>query len=400
MNIFSTASSDQSQHQLQSQRISTRVFLLIFIFSSYILLIYTAKQTSTHSFTITAPTLEKYNQLNQRYSQTLTCPCSQISNKYGSFITIHYSRHPLCSSIFVTDRWITYVGLYRGILWINDFRYLARQMFQALQTLCQLTEESIKISLEQFYSRYHVTDLAINEELLRSQADATIEQFIASTTNQFRLSLRTIGNTTQANALLSGLFTNGYLYRGTDLGIHTGWNSYDACSCGIFSDCIAQVAMYANGSFSSAWTMPGFYRGCLILEIVRRSDLRCFFNQTCLDDFQAHLEIDQPLILTQLDPSSLLQFDADTTLGVIFDAMMVDQWNRDIDHASYFDLCHPKECLYTVVSRNGWVIIVTSLLGLVGGLATALKLIVPRVVWLIRWSSNREIRTHQSEWIR
>ena len=270
-------------------------------------------------------------------------------------------------------------------------------MFQALQALCQLTEESIKISLDQFYSRYHVTDLAINEELLRSQADATIEQFIASTTNQFRLSLRTIGNTTQANALLSGLFTNGYLYRGTDLGINTGWNSYDACSCAALSACITQVAIYASGSFSSAWMMPGFYRGCLILEIVRRSDLRCFFNQTCLDDFQAHLEIDQFLALTQLDPSNLLEFDADTTLGVIFDAMMVDQWNRDIDHASYFDLCHPKECLYTVASRNSWVIIVTSLLGLVGGLATALKLIVPRVVWLIRSSLNREIRTHQSE---
>lgn len=270
-------------------------------------------------------------------------------------------------------------------------------MFQALQALCQLTEESIKISLDQFYTRYHVTDIAINEELLRSQVDATIEQFTASTTNQFLLSLRTIGNTTQANALLSGLFTNAYLFKGTDSFINIDWYSYDRCNCGAYSDCVMHVAMYANGSFSSPWLMPGFYLGCFILEVVRRSDLRCFFNQTCLDDFQAHLEIDQPLDLTQFDPFSLLRFDADTTVGVIFDAMMVDEWKWDISHANYFDLCRPKECIYTVVSRNSWTIIVANLLGLVGGLITTLKLIVPRVVWLIRLSVNRETQTRRSE---
>ena len=389
LNLFATEPPTNDQYQLENQRISTRVFILIFFLTSYLLVVYTATATSIHTFTVDKPFLFQYNQLHEQYSEALTCPCSQIANRYGSFVTINYSRHPLCTSIFVTDRWINYLGLYRGVLWRNDFRYVARQIFQALQSFCQLTAESTAISLKQFYLTSHVTDVVNDAKLLEVQLNSTIQQFITSTTNQFLLSLRKIGNMTQANALLSGLLTNANLVKGSGSYVITRWIFYGACSCGDAAGCVIDAIMYPNGSRSSLWTLPGFHRICMVLEAVRHSDLRCFFNQTCLDEFHTRLEIDQPLNLTHLDLSTLRRFNANTTVGVIMDELMIDEWQWNISHASYYDTCHPQQCIYRVVSTNGWIVIVTTVVGLVGGLMTALKLIVPRIVWLIRWAFHR-----------
>lgn len=120
------------------------------------------------------------------------CPCSQISNKRQSFVTIDYSLHPICNSMFVADRWISYIRQYASAAGRWNFQSSAFRAFQALRSLCQLADESIKISLE----------------LFQSQLETIVQQFIALTTDNFLLTLKMIGNTTQANALLTGLVTN------------------------------------------------------------------------------------------------------------------------------------------------------------------------------------------------
>ena len=62
---------------------------------------------------------------------------------------------------------------------------------------------------------------------------------------------------------------------------------------------------------------------------------------------------------------------------------MVDVWNWSVDHEGYYDACQPEECRYTIVAKNGVIYIVTTLIGLVGGLVTVLKFIVPRLIRFI-----------------
>ena len=170
------------------------------------------------------------------------------------------------------------------------------------------------------------------------------------------------------------------------------WIDYNSCSCSELGLCFANTIMLANGSSLSRWIVPGFSRGCLILEALLQSDLRCFFDQTCLDDFQAHLEIEESLLLTHLNLSVLHRFRATTTIGAIIDQLMIDNWDWKMNYSRYYDMCKPKQCVYRVLAGRSWVLIISTLVGLVGGLVTVLRLIVPRMVWLARWKFKRNTR--------
>ena len=386
LNLFpSINSTDDDEHSLRSQRISTRAFLVLFLLSLWILVVYNATTTSMHRFVEMAPTYQKYGELDERYPQVLACPCSQISNRRQSFITIDYSRHPICSSVYATEEWIIGQWLSTEVLYLADFRRFGTQMFLALASLCQLADASIKSSLEQFYSGSYLSAAVTSVELFQSELEGSIEQFIASTTNYFLLTLRMIGNTTQANGLLSTLMTNFIIeWQAIHPYVHTSWVVYDdQCSCSSFSKCTSAAAMYANFSLSLAWIVPGFYRGCYILEALRRSDLRCFFNQTCLAEFRAHLEFMQSVPLPMLTLSSSNTFKADTLLGTVIDRLFVDQWHWTINHSQYYNMCKPKQCTYTVLGRNDALGIVTATLALIGGLVKIERLIIPKVVGIV-----------------
>ena len=84
--------------------------------------------------------------------------------------------------------------------------------------------------------------------------------------------------------------------------------------------------------------------------------------------------------LAALDTSALHHFLPDSRIGDIVDELMVDEWRWTISHEKYYNSCQPVECSYEVVQKSGPMVIVTTLFGLIGGLATALKLVMPRMV--------------------
>jgi hypothetical protein len=53
-------------------------------------------------------------------------------------------------------------------------------------------------------------------------------------------------------------------------------------------------------------------------------------------------------------------------------------------YESYYNECQPTQCTYRIETRNDLIYIVTTLFGIVGGLITVLKLVVPRLVKLVR----------------
>jgi len=63
---------------------------------------------------------------------------------------------------------------------------------------------------------------------------------------------------------------------------------------------------------------------------------------------------------------------------------MVEKWNLSTMYDEYYNECAPIECMYTEKSRNSVLYIVTTLIGLVGGLVTVLKMIAPLIVKLVR----------------
>ena len=88
--------------------------------------------------------------------------------------------------------------------------------------------------------------------------------------------------------------------------------------------------------------------------------------------------------MTLIDGSMLSRFSETSSVGDLLDEMMVDRWNRSAVYERYYAGCRPKECIYTVRARNDVIYIVTTVIGLIGGLTTALKVVVPRLVEIVR----------------
>ena len=399
LNLFPTLQLSHATKNLHAQRIATRLFLATFIVSFSIMLIYTATATITHTLTVSDPSVQQYNELYLHSPQSLSCPCSQISNRYDSFMNIRYVVHPICDSIYVTDEWISNQWISHGTFYSGDFRLWGTQMFFGLRSFCQLIETSINISLTQFYATELVTDIVTHQELLRSQSQAIIEKFITTTTNNFLLFLRSIGNTTQVNALASNLFSNfEFTQQSAYSDVETRWKIYDDnCSCTYHSWCNTTAAMYVGDPWILSWVVPGFYRACYNLEALRQSDFRCLSNSTCLEDLRMHLEPSkQSISLPTLDFSSSRNFKANTSIGVIIDALMVDEWKWNVSHAKFYDKCRPKKCTYVVVGRNSFIGLITILIGITGGLLKVEQFIIPYSVKIVLkvLSRKRKLRVH------
>jgi hypothetical protein len=97
--------------------------------------------------------------------------------------------------------------------------------------------------------------------------------------------------------------------------------------------------------------------------------------------------------ITALDTTLLVQFLENSTINEVVDQLMVEQWNQSIMYDRYYNECQPAECIYTHQTNNNPIYIVTTLIGLLGGLITVLKLIVPRLVMFL-WKNPEEPRTY------
>ena len=100
--MFESPLPTTDQHLLKNQLISTRLFVVLLLLSLTILLTYVSTVTIDKTITLTQPSQRQYQQIADQHSQTLTCPCTQISIENNVFLSNNYTLHQVCSSDFVT----------------------------------------------------------------------------------------------------------------------------------------------------------------------------------------------------------------------------------------------------------------------------------------------------------
>jgi hypothetical protein len=356
-----------------------------------ILLLYTSLINITQTVNVKAPSIEEYSQLYNLRGQTLTCDCTQISINYEKFIQIQYTFHQVCDSDFVTQDWIDYLDSMAAntVLYYDDFRVTGTFSFQALRAFCALLNQTISNRLVQFYSSQYVSASVTPSNVFQSQTKGFVSQFILSTTNDFLLSLSIIRETTQSNVLLSGQLTN------IALAIKQGSlitypAQYYECFCSSSATCVVQSTIDDFSSGLILFRVPNFYTGCYIIESLLQSSLQCFYNQTCIDKLQSYFQVSSIMDVTALNVSLSVQFFENSTIEDIIDQLMVEEWNSSSMYDNYYSECQPKQCSYTLTTKNSAIYIVTTVIGLIGGLITVLKLIVPRLVIFVR--KRKELR--------
>ncbi len=351
-----------------------------------ILLLYTSLITVTKTINVEAPPLTQYLQLYSTYSQTLTCTCTQISINYGKFLGIEYRLHQVCSSIFVDQSWINFMAeLMETKGYSRDFRITGPNAFQALRALCQLINSTIFNNFIEFYSRQYVSASVMPSKLFESETESLTNRFKSSMTNSFLFSLSMIRNMTQVNALWSVISTNYALMKGANGIVYARTNIYDGCLCSSSSACIVSFS-------TSLFVVRGFYTGCYVLGALLQSTLECFYDQTCINRTQEYFASSSAIYAIALNSSWPSSYSIQSTIKDLVGNLMIEQWNVSTMYERYYNECRPTQCTYRIETRNDVIYIFTALFGIVGGLNTALKLVVPLLVKFIMYCI-RKLRT-------
>ncbi|CAF0958367.1 unnamed protein product [Adineta steineri] len=406
-NLFSSIPPSVDEHDLRNQRISTRLFIFLFVLALLILLVYNSLITSIKTDDFKTPTFEKYEELYKPYSATITCPCKNILIDYKEILHIDYTLHQVCNSIFVTQYWINYLAhSYKDDQRIHhyDFRLIGKFAFQALDEFCKLVNQTLDESLKQFYLNQYVSTTVIHENLFKSQVEIFVNQFRSSITSKFHISLDMIRNTIRMNGLYSALSRNYYFRRTEHSGDSISLTSYvySNCSCDFPATCTWEYGIYNYPSTIPVLSVPNFYRGCYIIEALLQSSLQCFFNQSCINTTQSFLP-SSSMNITALNPLLSSKYSVNSTIEELLKKLMIENWNFSTKYKNYYNECEPIECSYIYETRHGVVYILTALFGLAGGLTTALKIIVPRLVkfslYILKKCSRRidpQIETDQT----
>ncbi|CAF4038067.1 unnamed protein product, partial [Adineta steineri] len=87
--------------------------------------------------------------------------------------------------------------------------------------------------------------------------------------------------------------------------------------------------------------------------------------------------------ITALDPDLPSQFLPNSTFEPLVLNMFIENWTLSSSYSNYYTTCNPDSCTYTYDQRYAFVAAITVLIGLLGGLSVALRLILPPCVKLV-----------------
>ncbi|UJR06780.1 hypothetical protein I4U23_011067 [Adineta vaga] len=287
------------------------------------------QQILTLIITESNPSLDIYKNLENSYSNTLKCPCSLMIIPYKNFLSLTPIIHEMCSSDLVDDRWITVWKTLRGIFMLHDWRDQASSQFQLLSDLCRLTNRTIDDAVRRFLLESFAALNVLNKEDFEAQLYKILNQFFQSITTSFRVLVDTTRLFTQVDQPYMRWVHRNYRTSYTDLIINLWKNETNN------KESLNRVS----------FDLSRFY-------------IRPFVYNTTFSHFPLH-----------------------TTIKTIVDELMIEQWNPVVSYERFYQSCAPKYCSYSRrIRTKNTIELIMSLVSMIGGLTTSLKLITPYLV--------------------
>lgn len=91
----------------------------------------------------------------------------------------------------------------------------------------------------------------------------------------------------------------------------------------------------------------------------------CFYSQSCLSQVSSAIGASSiPSLLKQTES----RFAMDTLNNDIARELFTELWSKNVSYGKLFEECRPKLCMYILNKRNNGIDVVTTLLGLLGGI--------------------------------
>ena len=394
LNLFAApeGAEPESNHQQRNNVLATRVylFLLFIIFVALIIALSAIPQTTR--ITIENPTRSQFESLPDAI-----CPCSRTSLSYGEFVSAQPSFHQVCSSDFISDRWISslYSGINSTYFLPIDVRSSGYALFQTLASFCQLAQANVNQILSLLGSTSFMSSFVIPESVVQLQVQDLNNQTQLMAPNTLQAQLQLISNLTMRNKIMNGLGTStfitgviGYITMVFNIYIQ---NNGTWCTCMEDTICSGLYGIYTEfdfntlgvNDFTAIMTIPGLSSGCMPVDSSRQSSLECFFNQTCINAIIPYLATPDANF-TAMNPLLSSRFDVNSEVDSIVSQLMVEEWGFSISYDKYYTKCAPLTCTYSRATRNSFGYVLTTFISLLGGLCTGLAIVVPLIIRSIR----------------
>ena len=404
LNLFRTDVARNDPYEQRTAIISTRIYLLTLVIAVSIIVVYLLASVQVYTTIVENPSRTTFENLYQKYTTSLQCPCSHIVNSYELLTSLSPVLHPVCSSLYISDSWIISISGLNDIDSVYDpidFRTAGPSFFTALATLCSLSNTTISNAWYIFGQTSLITDSMLVESEFEDRTKVAIGQFQNNTISEFKRILSLIQ--LHAKTMYAPGYQHFFLYTNesstsaepidfTITPIDT-----DTCACGYTDQCTDVMSFfnYTDGltiysPYYVDFTLPDIEVGCFVVSSTLQSSIECFFNQTCLNIVKQNIPQKRAINISILNPNST-RFGPNSLIGTIVDNLMVETWNEEMYYDQYFKQCAPKQCTYTYTASQNFLYIVTTIFGLFGGLSVALRIAVPLIV---RWIRNR-IRRHR-----
>ena len=406
LNLF-TEEADASH--LRIALISTRVYVVLFTMAIVVLAAYSSLVGQTRMVTIRNPSRAMYEHLQDEYPNSLACPCEQITMPYGAFVSVSVDQHPLCSSRFVSDEWIRVlfdpnITILPGI----EFRSTAYGHFCLLAAFCSIAKRAVNGALDDFYADTLLSSHVLPPRSLAIRSD-TQSEFVRTSTTNAVVQLIDIVRGSVHNNQLQTLFqtpktlsiavnVDGSVATVVDTR-HLRYKLVPLCSCGSNQRCTEPagflnnmvIDFFGTNVITGGQALPGlsFVTGCYVIEALFQSTLDCFFDETCLQEFLAFYSPASMKNVHVLNTSATT-FDFNTTVETMVRSIFVERWSTVSSFPDYFAKCAPIWCTYIFTQRANVLFVLTTFLGLYGGLTVVLRRCIPLVIawWFERASRN------------
>lgn len=278
-----------------------------------------------------------------------------------------------------------------------DVRTVISAHAQFLNTFCINTQRGISFVLLGILSSSLISAEALPYSSVKVQVDIQETALRSAGRWQLTVLISFLRLTTSSSQLMTGLGTNSFLYMlSNDSSLaNSNINSYQLksnsspCYCLTVSNCPVPGAIYPSqqiptfGQYNvetfgtGSVPIKGIQVGCFALESVLASTLECYYDASCLE-----LLVPNSTLFTPLASTPPSRFPQDTTIETLLNELMVEEWQVNMSFPSYYAGCAPKSCTYSFNQQNGFLIILTTIVALVGGLNTILRLFIPLIVQL------------------
>jgi hypothetical protein len=261
LNLFSDNPFWSSTLNYSEKILSTRIFLLFLVISLLVVSIYTSLIVETRSVTLVQFSLSDFEHFQARYPDTINVLCTRASNPYHKFIRLSPKFHQICSSPFISDKWISSLFLSNATSHnILDSRTFTFAQFQALALLCHTAYQAVHDGYHIFNSTHLVTNHVRSRAEFNEIADVltnNLQHYIMTKENR---TMRVVSMSIAQNQLMSALRTNFYIKSEARSGISVMYstiyltkNGSSRFECGCQSQ--GNQCVHPAGAFYN-WTLP------------------------------------------------------------------------------------------------------------------------------------------------